>query len=149
MKLSAVRPRWGRSTLLAAELEISREWCAKSLPSHCNFWVKFDKLLLLNYGDFCTIIIIDTIFILSWNIEVIPVIFIKHMSSNFISIDSLSSWSHPVFSEVMSVSVVQAQDTIVRYWLMPCSAAVIVSPSPPCRRTAVLHAACDLLIHHG
>ena len=118
--------------------------------THCNFWVKFDKLLLLNYGDFCTIIIIDTIFILSWNIEVIPVIFIKHMSSNFISIDSLSSWSHhPVFSEVMSVSAVQAQDGIVRYWLMPCSAAVIVSPSPPCRRTAVLHAACDLLIHHG
>lgn len=46
--------------------------------THCNFWVKFDKLLLLNYGDFCTIIIVDTIVILSWNIEVIPVIFIKH-----------------------------------------------------------------------
>ena len=104
--------------------------------THCNFWVKFDKLLLLNYGDFCTIIIIDTIFILSWNIEVIPVIFIKH---------TLCLVKH----EVMSVSAVQAQDVIVRYWLMPCSAAVIVSPSPPCRRTAVLHAACDLLIHHG
>ena len=148
MKLSAVRPRWGRSTLLAAELEISREWCAKSLPFLRPFLhTAISELNLTNcyyyYGDFCTIIIIDTIFILSWNIEVIPVIFIKHMSSNFISIDSLSSWSHhPVFRKVMSVSAVQAQDVIVRYWLMPCSAAVIVSPSPPCSLQADCSAAC-------
>ena len=113
--------------------------------THCNFWVKFDKLLLLlNYGDFCTIIIVDTIVILSWNIEVIPVISIKHRTTRFI-LKILYPSGHTL---CLVKWWCQSQDVIVRYWLMPCSAAVIVSPSPPCLQ-AVLHAACDLLIHHG
>ena len=116
--------------------------------THCNYWIKFDKLLLLNYGDFCTIIIVDTIVILSWNIEVIPVISIKHRTSKLIlkrlyprdDTQCLVMWCQsPRYKHKMWLCDID--------WCRVVQLLLWAPAHPACRRCC--SAACDLLIHHG